>query len=128
MGNLERDDAEDQARDQADEGHAPLPAKAVLDVILDLDTGQTNAQIGSGSHRADEGGAVAADDHGDGNVSRVDAELVANTDQDGQQTVEVRVGIEQQSQRHAQDADDDRQELAHGSRSCSGHRGRRRHT
>ncbi len=58
---------------------------------------------------------------GDGNVSRVDAELVADTDQDGQQTVEVRVGIEQQSQRHAQDADDDRQELAHGSRDDAGH-------
>ena len=108
----EVDDAEDQTSDEADDGNTPLPAEAVLDVVLDLDTGQTDAQIGSGSHRADEGGAVAADDHGDGNVSRVDAELVANTDQDGQQTVEVRVGIEQQSQRHAQDADDDGQETA----------------
>ena len=73
---------------------------------------QTDAQIGSGSHRADEGSAVAADDHCDGDVSRVDAELVANADQNGQQAVEVGVGIEQQSQRHAQDADDDGQETA----------------
>ena len=45
-------------------------------------------------------------------MSRVDAELVANADQNGQQAVEVGVGIEQQSQRHAQDADDDGQETA----------------
>ena len=52
---LEVDDTEDQARDQADDGHSPLPAEAVLDVILDLDTGQADAQIGSGRNRADEG-------------------------------------------------------------------------
>ena len=84
------DDAEDQTSDEADDGNTPLPAEAVLDVVLDLDTGQTDAQIGSGSHRADEGSAVAADDHCDGDVSRVDAELVANADQNGQQAVECR--------------------------------------
>ena len=90
-------------------------------MVLDLDTGQTDAQIGSGSHRADEGSAVAADDHCDGDVSRVDAELVANADQNGQQAVEVGVGIEQQSQRHAQDADDDGQETAQRGRDDVGH-------
>ena len=43
MGNLESDDTEDQARDQADEGHAPLPAKAVLDVILGRDPAQASS-------------------------------------------------------------------------------------
>ena len=42
----EVDDAEDQTSDEADDGNTPLPAEAVLDVVLDLDTGQTDLGIG----------------------------------------------------------------------------------
>ena len=84
-------------------------------MVLDLHTGQANAQEGGRHHGADEGGAVAADHHGDGSMSGIHTEGIAHADEHGQQAVEVGVGAEQQGEGHGQHADDDGQEAAHGS-------------
>ena len=81
-------------------------------MILDVDFGKADAEQGRGDHGADEGGTVAADDHGNGDGLGRNAEGLTDADDHGQHAVEVGVGVEGQSQRHGQDADDQRQLLA----------------
>ena len=58
------DDADDHADDHAQNGEGPDVQEARLDMILDVDFGKADAEQGRGDHGADEGGTVAADDHG----------------------------------------------------------------
>ena len=83
-------------------------------MVLDIHVRKAGAEQGRGDHGADEGGAVAADHHRDGDGPRLDAEGLADADDDGHEAVEVGVGIEGKSKRHGQEADDQRQVLAQG--------------
>ncbi len=115
VADLQRHDAQHNGEDHAGNGEHPHPQEVGLDVILDVHIGKAGAQQGGGNHGADEGGAVAADHHGNRDGQSGNAEALADGDDDGQHTVEVGVGVEGQSQRHGQDADDQRQMLTDGS-------------
>ena len=116
----EGNNADDHGDKQAQDGEDPNVHEARLDMILDIDVGETDTEKGRGNHGADKGGAVAADDHGNRDWQGFDAEGLADADHDGQHAVEVGVGIEGQGQRHGQNADDQRELLAESGRQNSG--------
>ena len=85
-------------------------------MILDVDVGEADTEEGRRDHRADEGCAVTADNHGNGDRECLYAEGCADGDHNRKHTIEVGIRIEAECKRYRQDADDEWQVLAEGCR------------
>ena len=94
-------------------------------MILDVHFRETHAEQSCRDHGADEGRAVAADDHRDSDRKCRDAEALADRHHDREHTVEVAVRIEGKCERHREETDDQRQVGAEGCR--KNHRNEIRH-
>ena len=105
----QRENSDHNGKEHADRGEAPHIEEAGPDVILDIDLCKTYAEQSSRNHGADEGCAVAADDHGDGDRKCRDAKALPDADHDREHTVEVAVRVEGQRERYREDTDDQRQ-------------------
>ena len=91
---LQRHDAQQNSEQHADDGERPDVAEGCLDMVLDVHVGEADAQEGGRHHRADEGCAVSANHHRDGDWHRVDAEAGTDADHDRQHAVEILVMYE----------------------------------
>ena len=100
---LQRHNSKRYCDKHAEDGECPYIQEACLDVVLDIDLRETCTEQGSRNHGADEGSAVTADNHSDSDRQSVDAECLADSDNDGKHAIEVGVCIECQCQRNGQD-------------------------
>ena len=109
---LQRQDADDDCEEHAEDREDPYIAEGSADVILDVDVGEADAEEGRRDHRADEGCAVTADNHGNRDREGLHAEGCADGDHNRKHTIEVGIRIEAECERHGQDADHEWQMLA----------------
>ena len=84
-------------------------------MIFNLNTCKSYSKECSRYYRTDECCTVSADNHCDCCVCRIYAKLVSDTDQNRQQSEEVRICTEQKCQRYRQYSDDQWQEMSYSS-------------
>lgn len=84
----------DNSRNQTHHAYPPNPEEGSLDVVFNFHTGKSCSQEGRRDNRADKGCTVAADHHNDCRMGRIDAKLIANSNQYRKQAEEVGIRAE----------------------------------